>query len=387
MQLDRCWPAPAPASSCRCPGSPRAAGGRRRPGRSASAGPGGRLPRTAWLDVVEDIASKATRYSLDVRRDVEHRRSRSGDAGDDRLLTRATWGDARARAWSISLLRATRPGGAVRLWTRKRSASRPHSRSGTGGTPVGGRSSAGSCAASRPVGRWTSAPGRVATARCSPTSAGRSPRSRRLSAAAGSPRSRGLRVVRGDARSLPFPDESFDLVMSTDMWEHIEEDDQVAARGVPGAAVPGGRLLVAVPAGMDLWSGHDVALGHVRRYERAELVALVRGRRVRGARTRWAGTCCSGRSRALRAVRNTSESEMARDQPGAQLATAHGGAGRVDAAGAAHPRDQPGAARLPPGPVDLRLQQLARPRAQVRSHDVVVRQAGGAGAPSRSWRA
>ena len=38
---------------------------------------------------------------------------------------------------------------------------------------------------------------------------------------------------------------------------------------------PGGRLLVAVPAGKDMWSGHDVALGHVRRYERQELLDLV----------------------------------------------------------------------------------------------------------------
>ena len=40
---------------------------------------------------------------------------------------------------------------------------------------------------------------------------------------------------------------------------------------------PGGRVLVAVPAGMVLWSGHDVALGHVRRYERDDLAALVTG--------------------------------------------------------------------------------------------------------------
>ena len=87
-------------------------------------------------------------------------------------------------------------------------------------------------------------------------------------------RSRGLPIVRGDARRLPFPDQSFDLVMSTDMWEHIDEDDQVAAEAAR-VLRPGGRLLVAVPAGMDLWSGHDVALGHVRRYERDDLVALV----------------------------------------------------------------------------------------------------------------
>jgi SAM-dependent methyltransferase len=94
-------------------------------------------------------------------------------------------------------------------------------------------------------------------------------------AAAGLARGRGLPIVRGDARRLPFPDESFDLVMSTDTWEHIDEDHQVAAEAAR-VLRPGGRLLVAVPAGMDLWSGHDVALGHVRRYDRSGLSALVR---------------------------------------------------------------------------------------------------------------
>ena len=39
---------------------------------------------------------------------------------------------------------------------------------------------------------------------------------------------RGLPIVRGDARLLPFPDQSMDLVMSTDIWEHIEDDEAVA---------------------------------------------------------------------------------------------------------------------------------------------------------------
>jgi SAM-dependent methyltransferase len=93
-------------------------------------------------------------------------------------------------------------------------------------------------------------------------------------AAAGLARSRGLDVVRGDATALPFADASFDLVMSTDVWEHIEDDGAVA-REAFRVCRPGGRLLVAVPAGMDLWSAHDVALGHARRYEREQLVGLV----------------------------------------------------------------------------------------------------------------
>lgn len=88
--------------------------------------------------------------------------------------------------------------------------------------------------------------------------------------------SRGLRVVRGDSRALPFADASLDLVMSTDMWEHVD-DDRAVARETARVLRPGGRALVAVPCSMKLWSGHDVALGHHRRYERAELVGLMEG--------------------------------------------------------------------------------------------------------------
>ncbi|WP_232675886.1 bifunctional 2-polyprenyl-6-hydroxyphenol methylase/3-demethylubiquinol 3-O-methyltransferase UbiG [Nocardioides sp. R-C-SC26] len=88
--------------------------------------------------------------------------------------------------------------------------------------------------------------------------------------------SRGIQVVRGDSRRLPFADASFDLVMSTDMWEHID-DDEAVARESARVLRPGGRLLVAVPCSMKLWSGHDLAVGHVRRYERDELVERVTG--------------------------------------------------------------------------------------------------------------
>lgn len=87
-------------------------------------------------------------------------------------------------------------------------------------------------------------------------------------------RSRGLPILRGDARRLPVADASHDLVISTDMWEHIDDDAAVAAE-TARVLRPGGELLVAVPCSMALWSGHDVALGHVRRYERAELLALI----------------------------------------------------------------------------------------------------------------
>jgi SAM-dependent methyltransferase len=87
---------------------------------------------------------------------------------------------------------------------------------------------------------------------------------------------RGLDIVQGDATRLPFPDGSFDLVISTDMWEHIE-DHEAVARETARVVRPGGRVLVAVPCSMKLWSGHDLALGHVRRYEKDTLRAVIEG--------------------------------------------------------------------------------------------------------------
>jgi 2-polyprenyl-3-methyl-5-hydroxy-6-metoxy-1,4-benzoquinol methylase len=92
--------------------------------------------------------------------------------------------------------------------------------------------------------------------------------------AVGATRRRGLRVVRGDVRQLPFRDGQFDLVLSTDVWEHVADERQVADEA-HRVLRPGGSLFVAVPCGMDLWSAHDVVLGHHRRYEKETLVALV----------------------------------------------------------------------------------------------------------------
>jgi hypothetical protein len=58
--------------------------------------------------------------------------------------------------------------------------------------------------------------------------------------------------------------------------EHLD-DDKAAATGVFEALRPGGTFLVAVPCDMRLWSEHDVAVGHVRRYTRPELLDLLEG--------------------------------------------------------------------------------------------------------------
>jgi SAM-dependent methyltransferase len=91
-------------------------------------------------------------------------------------------------------------------------------------------------------------------------------------------RERGLDVVQGDARAIPFPDDHFGLVVAYDVLEHISEDDQVVAE-IARVVRPGGRVLIAVPADPRLWSPHDEAIGHFRRYTRPELIALFDGPR------------------------------------------------------------------------------------------------------------
>jgi SAM-dependent methyltransferase len=87
-------------------------------------------------------------------------------------------------------------------------------------------------------------------------------------------RSRDIRVMRADARQLPVRSGSCGLVTAFDVLEHIDED-YLAAGEVARVLQPGGTALIAVPCDMALWSAHDDAVGHVRRYSRSELAGLI----------------------------------------------------------------------------------------------------------------
>ena len=78
-------------------------------------------------------------------------------------------------------------------------------------------------------------------------------------------------VVEAGIEAMPFEDASFDLVTCLDVIEHID-DDVAALRQLRRVARGGGFLLVTVPAYPRLWSSHDEANQHRRRYTRAELL-------------------------------------------------------------------------------------------------------------------
>lgn len=72
-------------------------------------------------------------------------------------------------------------------------------------------------------------------------------------------------VIGGLPEPVPFDDNMFDLVCLLDVLEHVE-DDGVALARVKRLLKPTGRLLVTVPAYAWLWSAHDDAHQHKRRY-------------------------------------------------------------------------------------------------------------------------
>lgn len=70
-------------------------------------------------------------------------------------------------------------------------------------------------------------------------------------------------------------DRTFDLGLLCDVIEHVEDD-----RGLLGLVLSrvcvGGHLLVTVPSFQSLFSSHDLALRHFRRYSLSELERAVR---------------------------------------------------------------------------------------------------------------
>lgn len=85
----------------------------------------------------------------------------------------------------------------------------------------------------------------------------------------------GVRLVEGSVTALPFPEASFDAVVSADVLYHLD-DDAAAAAEAWRVLRPGGVLVVNVPAYPWLWSYHDEAVAGRRRYLRAGLAGLLR---------------------------------------------------------------------------------------------------------------
>jgi SAM-dependent methyltransferase len=96
-------------------------------------------------------------------------------------------------------------------------------------------------------------------------------------------RGRGVEDVRQAAvEDLPFDALSFDVLLATDVIEHVD-DDMAVLRELRRVAADDARLILTVPAYQWLWSTHDESVHHRRRYTAGRL-------RERVLATGWAPT-------------------------------------------------------------------------------------------------
>lgn len=87
---------------------------------------------------------------------------------------------------------------------------------------------------------------------------------------------RGLKtVVQGSVSELPFPDASFDVYLSLDVWYHRAVDDEKAALEAARVLKPGGVSIVNLPAYDGLRGHHDVVVETARRYTKKTLLPLL----------------------------------------------------------------------------------------------------------------
>ena len=126
---------------------------------------------------------------------------------------------------------------------------------------------------------------------------------------------RGLDVRAGRADSLPFSEETVDVLTAFDVLEHLP-DDVAAVREFHRVLRPGGSAIVSVPAYQWLWSSHDVVHGHRRRYTSGSLAEALRagGLRVRrrGYFNAWLFPAAAAVRLAGRIVRRPPASDLAR---------------------------------------------------------------------------
>jgi len=93
-------------------------------------------------------------------------------------------------------------------------------------------------------------------------------------AAALSEKRLGRKVMRSPLPELDQVPDNYDLIGAFDVIEHIE-DDHAALAAIATKLKPGGKFMMTVPAHPWMWTAHDVANHHKRRYSKRALRSLI----------------------------------------------------------------------------------------------------------------
>lgn len=83
-------------------------------------------------------------------------------------------------------------------------------------------------------------------------------------------------LVNGDLMRLPFKADSVDLILASDVLEHLDEDT-IGIREIYRSLKREGKVLFTVPAFRSLWGVQDIVGMHKRRYSKKELVTKIEG--------------------------------------------------------------------------------------------------------------
>lgn len=90
-------------------------------------------------------------------------------------------------------------------------------------------------------------------------------------------REKNLNVIKGELPDLNFiEDNSVDFILIFDVLEHIQ-DDKFSLSVLKSKLKEGGYILLTVPAFKFLWSNHDEAFHHKRRYNIKQIKQILKG--------------------------------------------------------------------------------------------------------------
>ena len=83
---------------------------------------------------------------------------------------------------------------------------------------------------------------------------------------------KGLKNIKqGSSENMPYPDSFFDIIISSDVLEHVDNEEKTI-KEITRITKRNGKILVFVPAFPFLWSSHDDISHHKHRYAKQELI-------------------------------------------------------------------------------------------------------------------
>lgn len=80
----------------------------------------------------------------------------------------------------------------------------------------------------------------------------------------------------GDATKTGFPANTFDMIVCSDVLEHIPDKKAIAE--IYRILKPNGVFILTVPAHRYLWGPTDIISKHRTRYEKKEIISLMKGK-------------------------------------------------------------------------------------------------------------